>query len=316
MPDVKLAELVALQRRYHGARRLRQSVGDGYLYAENPFFRRIRDATLRAGYRYTLEDPGAYFGFPLTALPTVLETRRIPYRASFDAVLALEQSRPGFFSLRDLDKNRPSPNYLLHESAHAVAFAGLFGRPRNVRAALGDRNRLVHVMLGEAYAMTAEYLAACAVRGSLHAWLFSISSYRHRTQKKKAVGELIEQIGLGAMTWALVAAFLENNFLVDSLRARDVERLLELGPHTAPLARDPALVRRLRSCLTGLMVMSPEFRLDTSRLFLTSLGYPRDIRRVLDLDPLEVVERDGELRAGIARLVAVLSGERVRASKR
>ncbi len=312
---MKLAELVALQRRYQGARRLRRSLGDGYLYAENPFFRRIRDAALGAGFRYTLEDPGAYFGFPLTALPTVLETRRIPYRASFDAVLALERSRPGFFSLRDLEKNRPTPNYLLHESAHAVAFAALFGRPRDVRAALGDRDRLVHVMLGEAYAMTAEYLAACAVQGPLHAWLFSISSYRHRTQKKKAAGELVLEIGLPAMTWALIAAFLENNFLVDGLRAAQVERLLELGPYAAPLARDAALVRRLGSCLGGLMVMDPGFRLDTSRLFLTSLGYPRNIRRVLDFDPLDVVERDNALRAKIERLVAVLSGDRVTAAK-
>jgi hypothetical protein len=315
MPATKLAELVALQRRYHGARRLRRSLGDGYLYTENPFFRRIRDAALGAGFRYTLDDPGAYFGFPLTALPTLLATRRIPYRASFDAVLALEQSRPGFFSLRDLEQNRPAPNYLLHESAHAVAFAAVFGRPRDVRGALGDRSRLVHVMLGEAYAMTAEYLAACAVQGPLHAWLFSISSYRHRTQKKKVAGELIEQIGLGAMTWALMAAFLYNNFLVDRLRPAQVERILELGPQTAALSRDAALVRRLGSCLSGLMVMSPEFRLDTSRLFLTSLGYPRDIRRVLAFGPLDAVERDEDLRAGIARLSAILSGERLRAAR-
>lgn len=309
MPDTKLAELIALQRRHHGARRLRRSLGDGYLYTENPFFRRIRDAALDEGFRYTLEDPGAYFGFPLTALPTVLETRRIPYRPSFDAVLALEQSRPGFFSLRDLDKNRPTPNYLLHESAHAVAFAQLFGRARDVRSALGDRSKLVQVMLGEAYAMTAEYLAACAVQGPLQAWLFSISSYRHRTQKKKATGELVGQIGLEAMTWALMAAFLYNNFLVDRLDGKQTERLLELGPGTAALARDPALVRRLRSCLGGLMVMSPEFRLDTSRLFLTSLGYPRDIRRVLERDPLDAIEHDAALRRGTARLAATLAAD-------
>ena len=143
-----------------------------------------------------------------------------------------------------------------------------------MRAALSDRDRLVHVMLGESYAMAAEYLAACAVGDPLHAWLFSGSSYRHRTQKKKAVGELIEHIGLPAMTWALLAAFLQNNFLVDRLGQKQVERILALGPHTAELAHDPALVRRLRSALGGLMVMSREFRLDTSRLFLTSLGYP------------------------------------------
>ena len=28
-----------------------------YLYAHNPFFRRVRDVALAAGFRYTLEDP-------------------------------------------------------------------------------------------------------------------------------------------------------------------------------------------------------------------------------------------------------------------
>jgi len=50
-----------------------------------------------------------------------------------------------------------------------------------VFAALSEPANLVRVQLGEAFAMTSEYFAACAVSGTLHDWFFSINSYRHRT---------------------------------------------------------------------------------------------------------------------------------------
>jgi hypothetical protein len=204
-------------------------VGDGYLYLHNPFFRRIRDAVLRAGFRFSLHDERAYFGFPLIHLDSILAARTIPYRPSFTALEHLERCRPGFFTLADLQQNRPSPNYLLHESAHAVAFHGLFGRPKDVSAALSEPSALVKVMLSESFAMTSEYFAACAVRGQPHGWLFSISSYRHRTQKKKAIGELLERHGFDFVGRAVLLAFLCNNFLIDRLSAKQAARLAALA---------------------------------------------------------------------------------------
>jgi hypothetical protein len=139
------------------------------LFDENPFFRRIRLATLARGFRYTLEDPGSYFAFPLAALDTLYETRRVPYRDNVRPVMRLDAGRPGFFELRDLAGNRPLPNYLLHESAHAVAFHELFGRPQSVRRALEAPGSLLGIELGEAYAMTAEYFAACAATSGVWA---------------------------------------------------------------------------------------------------------------------------------------------------
>jgi hypothetical protein len=267
--------------------------------------RRIRDAALRAGFRYTLSDPDSYFGFPLIHLDTILRTRRIPYRPSFPALVHLEASRPGFFTLADLRQNRPAPSYLLHESAHAVAFRELFGRPRDVGSALRDPGALVKLMLGESYAMTAEYFAACAVSGSLHAWFFSVSSYRRRTQKKKAVGELIERLGFQPICRAVLLAFLYNNFLVDRLDRPRFERLLE---HAGLPDLTPAVAQKLKSALNGLMVMSPEFRYDTARLFLVMFGRSRNIRRELAADPLELIARDPSVAPALARLVHVLSG--------
>jgi hypothetical protein len=103
-----LRELIALQRRCHGPRRLVESAGDGFLYLENPFFRRVRDAAWSAGFRYTLSDAGGYYGFPLIHLHTILSRREIPYRPSFSALQHLEARRPGFFTLADLQKNRPA----------------------------------------------------------------------------------------------------------------------------------------------------------------------------------------------------------------
>jgi hypothetical protein len=299
--------LIELQRRCHGQKRLAESVGDGFLYLKNPFFRRVRDAALAAGFRFTLEDEGAYYGFPLIHLDTILSRRKIPYRPSFTALEHLEARRPGFFTLADLQKNRPAPNYLLHESAHAVAFHELFGRPKSVAAALSEPTALVKLMLGESFAMTAEYFAACAVSGQPHGWFFSISSYRHRTQRKKAVGQLLQRHGFEFVGRAVLLSFLYNNFLVDRLDRQQLGALAEAADSRVARRLKPADLRQLGSALNGLMVMNPEFRYDTSRLFLTMFGRSRNIRRELSEDPLELLGNDARAQAATARLIRVLA---------
>lgn len=303
-----LSELIALQRRCHGKRRLAESVGDGFLYLENPFFRRVRDAAWQAGFRYTLGDAAGYYGFPLIHLHTILSRREIPYRPSFGAIEHLESLRPGFFTLADLQQNRPAPNYLLHESAHGLAFHVLFGRTRDVPGAFAEPSALVRIMLGESFAMAAEYFAACAVRGALHAWLFSISSYRRRTPKKKAVGRLLERHGFAFVGRAVLLAFLFNNFLVDRLDRATLARLVDAADPDVARRLHPAARRELGSTLNGLMQMSPEFRYHTARLFLTMFGRSRNIRRELAVDPLELISREDQLLTAVPRLVSVLGG--------
>lgn len=305
-PSIRLQELIDWQHRCHGKSRLAESVGDGFLYLNNPFFRRIREAALGAGFRFTLEDEHAYFGFPLIHLDTILASRRLPFRPSFTALEHLEKRRPGFFTLADLQKNRPSPNYLLHESAHAVAFRYLFGRPRDVPLALSEPRALVRLMLGEAFAMSAEYFAACAVQGPLHSWFFSISSYRHRTPKKKAVGELLDEHGFDFVGRSVLLAFLYNNFLVERLDPRQLAKVAHQADPCVARKLKPPQMRRLGATLNGLMVMSPEFRYDTARLFLTMFGRSRNIERELSADPLTLLASEPPLPQALARLVSVL----------
>ena len=305
---MKLAELIQLQRRCHGKERLLESAGDGYLYVYNPYFRRVRKAALRAGFRFTQRDAHGYYGFPLIHLDSILAEREIPFRPSFSGLLHLERTRPGHFELRDLFKNRPAPNYLLHESAHAVAFHELFGRPPDVRAAFTEPDALVRVMLGESYAMTAEYFAACAVQGTVHDWFFSISSYRHRTPKKKAIGELLDELGFPFVARSVLLAFLFNNFLVDRLEPRRFDALLGYAREPGQRRLAPRARVKLRLALNGLMVMSPEFRYDTARLFLGMFGRTRNIRRELSRDPLVLLNAQTKLPSALSRLISVLAG--------
>jgi hypothetical protein len=253
-------------------------------------------------------DEQAYFGFPLAHLDSILKSGEIPYRPSFTALEHLERRRPGFFTLSDLRQNRPAPNYLLHESAHAVAFRVLFGRPRDVAAAFSEPESLVKLMLGESYAMAAEYFAACAVEGPAHAWFFSISSYRHRTQKKKAVGVLLERYGFDFVGRAVLLALLYNNFLVERLDSRKLARVVDRADQRLARRLGKPEQRELGRALNGLMVMSPEFRYDTARLFLTMFGRSRNIRRELCVDPLELLEEQPDAAAAVPRLVTTLGG--------
>jgi hypothetical protein len=303
---IKLHELLSLAERHRGPAVLRENLGDGFLLAHNPFYRRVRHAALRAGFRFTTRDPGAYFGFPLTALDTVLETRRIPYRDNVAAVRHLERARPGFFELGDLRLNRPTPNYVLHESAHAVAFHQLFGRPKSVHGALSEDGALLGIELGEAFAMTTEYFASAAVQGSLHRFLFSVNSYRQRTPGKVAVGEIASEIGLRRAAHGILLAFLNNLFLRERLPKARIERLLNMS---GPLPR-PALRERFGRALNALMVMDPDFRTDTTRLFLAMFGRGRNVRRTLAADPLALLEQDDEAQRRTLALVAMLTEDR------
>jgi hypothetical protein len=69
----------------------------------------------------------------------------------------------------------------------------------------------------------------------------------------------------------------------------------------------PTTLGELGSALNGLMQMNPEFRYDTSRLFLSMFGRSRNIRRELSADPLELLAADDKAQAAVAHLIRILA---------
>jgi len=108
------------------------------------------------------------------------------------------------------------------------------------------------------------------------------------------------------LVWLVLIAFLENNFFLETMPMKTLEHALELYP----LAKLPVISRaervRLCSALRTLMVMNPEFREDTARLFFSMHGHGRNIRRLLSDEPLELIAADADLPARLSRLVQSL----------
>jgi hypothetical protein len=53
--------------------------------------------------------------------------------------------------------------------------------------------------------------------------------------------------------------------------------------------------------------MNPEFLTDTTRLFLTRLGYSRNVAKVLALDPLKATATDAGYDARVRLLLSILT---------
>lgn len=287
-----LSALLAFDQRCQTRDSLPNSLGDGFLCRKNRVFARVRKLALKANYSFTLKGNEAYFGWPLVNLDGVLESKTIPYRNNRAGLLHLEELRPGHFRIADLRHNRPQPNYLLHEAAHGVAFQTLFDSTKSVVPQMQDRSRLARVLLGEAFAMTTEYFAACCVDSTVHDWFFSINSYRHRVPGKSAIGQLIDERGGVVAASVVLLTFLHTNFLVKSLRSSDVEQMFA-ALDEKPLRREQSV--QLRRHLSELMKMNPLFLSNTTQLFLGSLGYPRNIHQLLRrASPFQEFETDPE----------------------
>lgn len=280
---------------------LRENLGDSTLCAKNRVYEGLRRAALEAGFKFSQRDPGVYFGWSLVSLDTVLSARTIPYRNNRGGLEHLEGLRPGFFTLADLDLNRPSPNYVLHETAHAVAYSEIFGRPRHVRRSMMPPAPLVRLILGEAYAMASEYFAACYLSSALDKWFFSISSYRRRLDGKKAIGEALTDRGSRGAGLIVLLAFLFGNYLRESITAAELDRGLELFGE-ASLTNQQR--KRIVPAANRFMRMDPEFLRDTSKLFLGPLGYQKDTSELLlARDPLSELSRDKTSLQATLRLI-------------
>jgi hypothetical protein len=141
----------------------------------------------------------------------------------------------------------------------------------------------------------------------VHRWLFSINSYRHRVQMKKPLGESIDAMGLHSVVAALFAGFLRTNFLHGGMGTKAVVEAIERfsGETAAGIASGD--LQRLRRAVVGATRMNPEFLTDTTRLFLTRLGYSRNVAKVLALDPLKATATDAGYDARVRLLLSILT---------
>lgn len=284
------------------------AMGDPWLYAASPIFRSVRDAYVQRGFAYRKDHAHRYFGFKLFGLNDLIRAKTIPVWNNVQWFRDIERSRPGFYRADDFYVNFPVENHLLHESAHLIAFHAAFRSWRGFWAARRTRPALLRIMLIESFANTVEALSDLSERTAAASFFRRLNCYFHLTPRDRPVfHDLIATVGLECTVKITILAFLSANFLHANLPPAQARKLAELADvPTKVRARVVPRVQQVGTDVTS--ALPPMFRLKTNRLYLTMLGYDRDLEGHLRDDPMELMRRDAGAQALLATLAAIATG--------
>jgi hypothetical protein len=119
----ELQESVEIHNRYAHHTPLSKTIGDGFLYATNPIFRRVRDMLVSQNYSFyneLSEYTSNYFMTCLFQLDTILFEKKLFARHNFPALEKLIQKFPDKeIRLADVALLE-CYSTLLHESVHCI----------------------------------------------------------------------------------------------------------------------------------------------------------------------------------------------------
>jgi len=275
---IPLAELISVHRQFCSTHSLGDNLGDGYLCAQNPVYLNVRKACLESGYSYSQENHGHYYSFPLMSLDDVIESRRIPYRNNFAWLKILEARAPKKFTLTELKRSELQFNYLFHESAHCIAHSLFFGRTPFSRIKK-NADTLMKIMVGEAFANTVEGLSAAFAEGEIGSYFLDANChFRSNKKEVRAIRAGGKRWGFEKTTMILLLSFLYANYLRDKLGKQELARIRSLAG-----LEKMANISVLAKIGTEL---SEQFRTTTTHLHLMKLGFPSDLKRLMNQDPL------------------------------
>ena len=301
-----LKQLLEAHDKDKSATTLSENLGDGALFARNRVFNAVRSAAVAAGCRYTTLDEHGYFAWALTALPRILETKVIPYRRTFDAVSALEKTRPGFFSTKHTEEVELQGNVVLHESAHCVADAVWEKHKPTLNKLSPSHRTVLNYAVAEAFANTTELAAMSCAKSPVDQWLLALNSYWGHIPKLATVWNTLAssrgpQFPARWLMMCFLSANLQRNELPHSLRAdllksgekpgREVQAALDFLAHEA-------------------FSLNVDFRRNTFVMFFASLGLEPNAATLSRFDFAESLKTDPKLALVIDDLVAILSETR------
>jgi hypothetical protein len=291
---IPLTELIAVQKQFRVYSRLPENLGDGFLSATNPVFRNIRVEFRRRGFKFTHQDLNGYFAFPLMSLDEAIFSRKVPYYRNASWLEKLEKAAPGKFTLSELRRSELKYNYLFHESAHCIAHDAFFGR-KDIRRVPKNRQALLKVFLGEAFANTVEALSYAFAEGEIGGYFLDANCHFRASEREMlTLQRAVAKFGAERTALVLMGAFLYSNYLFEKLNGKQRKLIGELAGFEAP----PALIR------IGLQ-LNEEFRTATTPLHLVKTGFPKDLGKWMRQDPLKDLLRDKDLLAKARRLAAI-----------
>jgi hypothetical protein len=300
-------DVLAAHDRHHRASQLPKNLGDGYLYARNPVFRRVRDRVLELGGTFSTSDFPAYAASPHTALAAIVRRSRIPYVDNHAALAAVRAACPRM-TMEELPDFRR--NHVFHEGAHVIAYRMLQQHRFRARTTSGRQQLVLAALMGESFATTCETLAAYHVKSELDRVFYrynAVGYSREPARLRDDLARAFDVIGAAATGRVILLSFLFSNFLFEELAPRQFAAILASAvPERAhPRSAD---VRFLHGLATShCLGIDLRFRTFFAQAHFKMLGLHQPVVELVRFDFPKVLDRTPTLRDAVDRLAAVVS---------
>jgi serine/threonine protein kinase len=289
---MKLASLLQIHRDSAHPHGLAGNFGDGYLIRNNLVYRNIRQFSLEFGFKYSDKPDADYLAFPMGQLESVLGNKLIPFT---DNVTALENLNQKANTIEwDHIADNLKPNYMFHESCHAVA------RTCIETLAAGENElqlKLTRTLLEESFANTCELFAVADAKDQVHRNFLELNSYFTLFEIRTNLINLIENTGFKKLFKLVLLCYVHSNFLNEQLPEPQFKKFLQFAG-----VGESAIPAGLRSLIKHCFELNPNFRYTTTEMYLRTHKMEIPVEEALNFDYLSRIKNNEQIRALIDRL--------------
>ncbi len=274
-------------------RSLPNSIGDQLLYQSNPLFRRVRDLAVRADFKFELNGHVEYFASPVMGLDRILSSKTIPYRDNLSAFREFCGVYPNLPLACLSNGHEPRHSHVLHESAHCLGDWHFYTPNGDLDL---ERKAFIAVLV-EAIAQATDLMVNFFANDQLHYWCLVINhNWQLEQDLRENLVHLVNQYGFRQVFRPIIYFMLFANYHRTFISDREWKRILSfLGFMKFKNDNDE---KKLRRFLGSALDMDPLFRYEATRNYFCGNGTIDAYQRVLQKEPLEVLEKL-DLRSGL-----------------
>ena len=261
---------------------LTKSIGDGYLFQNNPLYKKLRTEFMSYNYKFTTEDFCHYVAMPFLSLPEILKQKKVPYFDNVTPIQYIEKTHPKKFRCEEIIK--PKTNHVLHESAHCVAEEYLKKMVIKIDFLSGEQNLTLKMIMAESFANTIESVCNYWNTTPELRLLFEMNSYIiHYKKISHALKETIDLIGVKNSFDLVYISYLCSNFLLNEISPSEFNKIITayFDPATTELILKNKSTARI---FNHAFELSMDFRLQTTGFYCQMAGLKTDIFKLVDID--------------------------------
>ena len=259
------------------------NLGDNYLCEKNKIYRNVRHETVKLGFTFSNKPDVNYLAFPMAQLENILTQKVIPFTDNVSA-LKLFSEQTGSLDWDHVVDNL-KPNYVFHESCHAIARAKSQNVPRT-----SLELKLTTLLLEESFANTCEFFAIADANDQTHRNFLEINSYFTLFDDRTHLKRAIEAVGAADVFKFMLLSYLHSNFLNEKLNDGDFRKVLNLCGLQAPESE-----RALKSLAQNCFALNPRFRYTTTEMYLRSQKINTPVELALNFDYIQIIENNEAL---------------------